>query len=122
MPLHCRRFVDFLLLDHCGHAGRENGHLQATYDQLVAWGISRKYIAGAIREAVDRGLVEVTMTGGLFGLTNRRTPSRYRLTWIGTLRPSGKATNEWRRFKKKTVSREPTVGTVHPSNQQREVA
>jgi hypothetical protein len=113
MSLHCRRFVDFLILDHCSHGGRENGNLQATYDQLVRYGIPRKRIANAIREAVARGLVEVMRKGGLFGMEARRTTSLYRLTWYGTISPARYPTNEWSSFKegKFSVSRVGTVGS-----------
>ena len=66
--IHCRRFVDYLMIEQGNHSGRENGRLQATYNQLVAFGIPRKRISGAIREAVERGLVEVTRKGGLYGV------------------------------------------------------
>ena len=122
MSIHCRRFIDFLMIDHCSHAGRENGRLQATYDQLARSSISRKRIAAAIQEAVERGLVEVTRRGGLYGAECRRTPSLYRLTWIGTVNPAGRATNEWQRFKPKKISPRPHVGTVRVPLKQREVA
>jgi hypothetical protein len=121
--IHCRRFVDFLLLDHVGHAGRENGHLQATYDQLARSGLSRKFIPRAIREAVERGLVRVTRQGGLYGLQCRRTTSMYRLTWIGTLDPLGRATNEWKSFRKvQKKSPHPHAGTAAEPSQQQKVA
>lgn len=122
MSIHCRRFIEFLLIEHCNHAGRENGHLQATYDQLVEWGLPRKRIADAIREAVKRGLVKVTRQGGLYGVENRRTPSLYRLTWIGTLNPANKPTNEWKRFSSEKISRRPHGGTVEASKKAREAA
>ena len=119
MSYPCRRFIDFLMIEHCNHAGLENGHLQATYYQLSSQGISRKRIASAIREAVDRGLVEVTRRGGLYGLESRRTTSRYRLTWVGTLKPACTATNEWLGFKSKTKSPSPQMGTVCTGPKQR---
>jgi hypothetical protein len=122
MSVHCRKFIDFLMIEHCNHAGRENGKLQATYDQLSASGLARKRIASAIREAVDRGLVDVTRRGGLYGAVAHRTTSRYRLTWIGTLVPACGPTNEWQRFKRKTNSPHPPVGTVRTTNIQRKVA
>ena len=120
--IHCRKLIDCLLCEHCNHAGRENGNLIATYDQLVAWGIWRKKINGAIREAVERGLLVIMKRGGRYGEESCRTASRYRITWIGTINPRSKATNEWRRFKKKVISRVPTVGTVCHAENQRKVA
>jgi len=120
--IRCRRFIDFLMVEQGNHAGRENGKLRATYDQLSKWGIPRKRIAAAIREASERGLVEVTTRGGLFGPESRRTPSRYRLTWIGTLDPSRYATNEWKRFSCKRISRDPSEDTAQTVKKHRVVA
>lgn len=96
--IHCLRFIFCLLAEHCGHAGRENGHLVATYVQLEQAGVRRQRIAAAIREAVRRGLVVVELRGGLYGVDNCRTASRYRLTWIGCIDGRRTPTNEWRKF------------------------
>lgn len=122
MSHHCRKFIDFLMIEHCNHAGRENGNLQATYDQLTSAGLTRKRISGAIREAERRGLVEVMKRGGLFGVNAHRSTSRYRLTWIGTVDPPCKATNEWQRFKRKIVFPGPPVGTVQFSFRRQKAA
>lgn len=66
--IHCRRLLDFLWIENCNHAGRENGRLQATYNQLERFGLQRRRIKGAIEEAARRGLVEVTRKGGLYGI------------------------------------------------------
>ena len=122
MSIHCRKFLDFLCVEHCNHAGLQNGGLQATYDQLAKAGLSRKRISNAIREADARGLVRVMRQGGLYGLDARRTTSLYRLTWIGTITPQGYATNEWKKFVKKKKFRVPHVGTVQKPEKRREVA
>ena len=109
MSGHCHKFVSFLMADHCYSGGIENGNLQATYDQLSRI-IPRKRISGAIREAVERGLVRITRQGGMYGLESRRTTSLYRLTWIGTLRPAGSPTNEWRKYRKQGSRRGPRRG------------
>ncbi len=122
MSIHCRRFVDFLMVEHCNHAGRENGKLQATYDQLVRQGIPRKRIAGAIREAVARGLVVVTRHGGLYGAVSCRTPSLYRLTWIGCIKTQSTATNEWKSITEKKIPPVPCAGTAAMRKKSRKVA
>src|SRR5271169_793900 len=94
MTIDCRRLVDVLLIENCNHAGRENGRLAATYDQLEQAGIRRERILPAIEEAIGRGLIERTVKGGLFGSPVKRTASRYRLTWYGCLVPPKEATNE----------------------------
>ncbi len=100
------RVVTFLMIEHLSEAGRENGNLNAGYDRLARWGVSRRCIAPAIRELVTRGLVRITVKGGIYGPDQKRTPSTYRLTWIGTLNPECAPTNDWRRFnRKRSVSR-----------------
>ena len=91
LGINARRFVDFLLLDHMGHAGRENGRLKATYDQLVAFGITRRLIGAAIGQAEKAGLVD-SSKGGM------RVPTTYALTFYAL--PDGTpASNKWMRYK-----------------------
>jgi hypothetical protein len=111
MSRYCFRFVAFLMLEYMNHAGRENGRLQATFTQLVAFGISRRKIEPAINEAVQHGLVAVERRGGLYGADQCRTTSLYRLTWIGCVNPAREATNEWKRYKRKIISPVPHGGT-----------
>jgi len=86
------RLLDRLEIDHASHAGRENGALMATYDQLVAYGIPRSEIREAIDEAEFLGLARCER-GGRWGGTNR--PSRYRLTYYAD-RDLNPASNEWK--------------------------
>lgn len=69
---------------------------------------------------VDAG--KVTRRGGLFGVEAHRTPSRYRLTWIGTIKPACRPTNEWKRFRQKIKSPHPHVGTEETASTQQKVA
>jgi hypothetical protein len=108
---NCLRFISTLMLDHVEHAGRENGRLQATFAELVAGGLSRRKISAAIAEAVERGLVTIERRGGLYGVGVHRTPSLFRLTWIGCIKPARPATNEWRYFEK-IISPVPHGGTT----------
>lgn len=87
------RLIDFLLIEHRNHAGRENGALLATYDQLSAYGLTRSEIKAAIFEAGFLGLVKVTHSGGRFAGNNK--PSTYRLTFYAD-RDGSPATNEWK--------------------------
>ncbi len=80
--VNCRKLIDFLMLDHCRHAGQENGNLMATYDQLVDYGLTRNCIAAAIWEAEKLGLI-LCRHGGRYHGSN--APNRYTLTWKGTL-------------------------------------
>ena len=90
--INCARFLDFLFSEHMCHAGRENGALKATYNQLTAWGIGRRYISAAIAEAEFLGLVR-TERGGYFG--GRTEYSLYRLTFYADM-DGNYPTNEWK--------------------------
>jgi len=94
LGIHARRLLDLLELDHASHAGRGNGALMATYDQLADFGISRRKIKDAIREAHRLGFIEVEY-GGRWNMTNR--PSLFRLTYY-TDRDGNPPTNDWRRY------------------------
>jgi hypothetical protein len=79
--IHVMRLLDYFELEHCAHAGKENGFLQATYEQLVRHGIGRRFIRPAIAEAVARGLLKITHQGGYRG-AGRLDPSYYQLTYL----------------------------------------
>jgi hypothetical protein len=101
--INCVRLIDFLEIEHLKHGGNDNGSLLAPYLQLVAFGLTRRLIANAIREGESRGLLHVER-GGKRGTTMTEL-SRYRLTflWSKTLNPEGywewhEPTNEWKLF------------------------
>src|SRR5277367_1080193 len=48
--INARRLIDRLLVEHCNHAGRENGHLTATHEQLRAYGMTAESVRPAIEE------------------------------------------------------------------------
>ena len=91
--INCVRLIDCLQIDHMNHAGQENGNLKATYDQLVAYGLSRSRISDAITEADFLGLIRC-LRGGRWGETNQ--PSLYRLTYLPG-RDISKPSNDWKR-------------------------
>ena len=111
--INCRRLIDFLELEHLRHAGVENGSLLAPYTQLVRFGITRRLIAEAIREAEARGLIQLER-GGKKG-TVMTELSRYRLTYQWTkTRKSGhwdwlEPSDDWKRYAKPEIG--PTSGT-----------
>lgn len=102
--INCIRLIEFLLIEHMGHGGMENGRLAAPYNHLVAFGITRRLIPGAISEAEERGLIDVDR-GGRRG-TVYNDVSRYRLTFYATrTKDAGTGwwtwiapTDEWRRY------------------------
>lgn len=87
----CRRFIDFLHIEHMNHAGTMNGHLKATYDQLQRAGISRRWIKSVIDEAEALGLVCV-QRGGPWWKPNRA--STYTLTYYAV--DDTPAENRWK--------------------------
>ena len=85
--LYARMMFDALLVDHMSHAGQCNGSLMATFEQLTAVGIPRKFIPATIAELDRLGLVAREHIGG------RDDPSRYRLTCFGV--GLSKPTDDW---------------------------
>src|SRR5271167_4409548 len=50
-------------VEHLSHGGAENGRLPVTYLQFEEWGVRRHSVAGAIRELVALGIIEITRHG-----------------------------------------------------------
>jgi hypothetical protein len=104
------RLLDRIELEHCAHAGRENGYLTVPYNQFVEAGIGRRFIKAAIDEAVRLGLLIVER--GLYRGGARRQPSRYRLTYLKwKFVPAAGApyylepTHDWRHFRPEKKAR-----------------
>ncbi|MBT8005662.1 MAG: hypothetical protein HN578_22345 [Rhodospirillales bacterium] len=90
MGTNTRRLIDFLILEHCRHAGTENGNLMAPYRQLNDYGLSNRLIPAAIEEGELLGLIRCKRGG----YRTDNEASRYRLTWMGTA--ENPASNEWK--------------------------
>ncbi len=93
LSLTGRRLLDFLLIENMNHAGTDNGALLATKDQLMAFGLSRRLIAPAVRELVFLGLVRVER--GRLTRGGVKAPNLYRLTFYAD-NEGAPATNEWK--------------------------
>lgn len=91
MTINEHRFVERLEIDHLTHAGRENGKLRATYEQLEAFGIGRRLIARTCDSLQQKGIIDATK-GGM------RIATRYALTWLPLHDGSGPS-NRWRTYK-----------------------
>jgi hypothetical protein len=78
--IHCTRLIDFLLIENMRHAGRENGYLAAPYNQLVGFGMGRRFISNAIKEAEALRLIEVVRGGKRNQVEDHM--SRYELTFL----------------------------------------
>jgi hypothetical protein len=116
------RLLDRIELEHCAHAGRENGYLAVPYQQFVEWGIGRRFIKTAIDEVVRLGLLVVYR--GLYRGGAKRQPSLYRLSYLKTkFVPAAGApyylepTHDWRHFRPENKARKSSrmVTTGEPS-------
>jgi hypothetical protein len=101
-----------LQVEHCRHAGKENGWLAVTYNQFVEWGVPRRAIKPTINHLVRVGLLVVERRGR--GHAGDGEPSLYRLTYLKSkfvpvagspyyLEP----TNDWEKFETKTKASKP---------------
>jgi hypothetical protein len=100
LGINARRFVDFLMLENMAHGGKENGRLKAPYEQLETFGVGARYLADAIREAEDLGLVDCRR-GGM------RVATIYALTWL-PLYDGTPATHRWRLYRNLDLRPPPT--------------
>jgi hypothetical protein len=75
LGINARRLIDFLMIEHMSHGGKENGCLLAPRDQLVAFGIGYRLITPAIAEAKASRFVAVRPGKG-------RRPTTFTLTWL----------------------------------------
>ena len=116
------RLLDRIELEHCAHAGRENGYLTVTYDQFVEVGIGRRFIKPAIQDAMQLGLLEVYPR--LYRGGARCRPNLYRLTYLrAKFVPAAGAphylepTHDWRHFRPEKKARKSSrmVTTDEPS-------
>jgi hypothetical protein len=97
LSIHARRVLEFLLMEHMGHAGRENGNLGASYLQLEAWGVSTGDVSKGIGELEAAGFIRCTWKAKRQA-HGTAPPSTYALTWYPThygTRHEGKATHDW---------------------------
>jgi hypothetical protein len=67
-------------VEHCHHAGKENGYLIVTYDQFVEWGIRRNDIKTTLDELARARLLVVEHKGR--ARHGDGDPSLYRLTYL----------------------------------------
>jgi hypothetical protein len=114
LPDKARRVLDRLELEHMRHGGAENGSLPCTYSDFVKHGIRRASVALAIRQSVALGFLEITFRGGR-AVSDYRTPSRYRLTYLNGRHTSAIRTDDWKRI----ATREDAEATLHRAAEER---
>jgi hypothetical protein len=90
--INARRFVDFLLIEHMRHGGKDNGKLLAPYRQLGAFGIGDRRVSEAIAEAEEIGLVDCRRAG-------LRVATTYTLTWL-PMHDGTTPSNRWREYRR----------------------
>lgn len=88
LSIHARRLIDFLLIEHMSHGGRDNGRLLAPRQQLIAFGIHPAFISEAIDKTEHVGLIDCKRGTG-------RSPNVYGLTWLPR-GPGEPPTHRWR--------------------------
>lgn len=99
LSVNGHRLISFLQIEHCSHAGRENGNLMATHQQLREYGLIGDQIRPAIEEAEFLGLLQFER-GGRWANSNR--PSLYRLTFYAD-REGNPPTDDWKRLDKTQI-------------------
>lgn len=117
MPLCARRALDRIILENMAHAGKANGDLIVTFDDLTTSGVGgRSGVARAIRILEALGFIDVTIQGHRsFG--GAHLPSRYALTWLP--RSDGRpATNRWRRIATIGEARELVQRAAQPGHRE----
>ena len=107
LTLPARRILDRLEIELMWHAGKNNGDLICTYRDFTTHGIRRPSIAGALRQAVELGFVEITQRGRRSA--DHGCPAHYRLTYLPT--EDAEPTDEWAQIrpnaKRPLISRSP---------------
>jgi hypothetical protein len=81
LGIYERRALDALEVEHCAHAGRENGYLILTFDTALDWGIPYNAYKRTMARLCDLKLVEQTHKGRYRGGA-KLDPNLYRLTYL----------------------------------------
>ena len=90
-----------LMVEHCNHAGKENGRLAVSWDAFQAASLHRSTIAQTLDEVTRLGFVRVVDEGHkAYGSALGRRAT-YRLTFAGVVGDdSGLPTNDWEAISK----------------------
>jgi hypothetical protein len=96
LSLSAHRVIARIRIELAGHGGKDNGKLPVTFQNFMDYGIHRKGIAPAIREAAALGFIRITRPGRA-GNAEFRTATLYALTHLPT-DDQPAATNDWQRI------------------------
>src|SRR5262249_53319256 len=99
LSLSAHRVISRIEIELANHGGNDNGRLPVTKQDLIAYGISARLVAPAIRECEALGFIRVT-EHGRGGNAEHRQPNKFFLTFTHcrTSR-SEPPTHDWRKFK-----------------------
>jgi hypothetical protein len=97
LSLSAHRIIARIEIELAAHGGTMNGRLPVTYGDFRRYGVDPKSIAGAIRETVELGFVEVTERGRPSKSDFGRHPNLFRLTYRRGERLDEEPTHEWKR-------------------------
>jgi hypothetical protein len=99
LSLSGRRVIDRLEIELAHHGGNDNGRLPVTKLDFMAYGISARLVAPAIREAQALGFIRVTERGR-GGNAEHRQPNLFFLTFAHARNSRAEPpTHDWRKIK-----------------------
>jgi hypothetical protein len=93
------QFLNRLDIELAHHGGNNIDRLPVTYENLIDYGMARRQIPPAMREAIALGFAECTRRGR-GGNASNRAPSLWRITYLhGRDSRAAPPTHEWRKIK-----------------------
>jgi hypothetical protein len=93
-PRPLKRVLERLEIEHMRHGGLNNGHLYVSFDQFVAYRLSRKIVKPTLTLGTALGLLEVIQDEEAFR-GDIRPSNRYRLTYVPA-KNAASPTDEWK--------------------------
>jgi hypothetical protein len=99
LSLSGHRLISRIEIELADHGGNDNGRLPVTKEDFIAYGISGRMVAPAIREVEALGFIRVTQHGH-GGNAEYRRPNHFLLTFAyGRDSRANPPTHDWRKIK-----------------------
>jgi hypothetical protein len=99
LSLSGHRLISRIEIELANHGGNDNGRLPVTKEDFIAYGISGRMVAPAIREVEALGFIRVTQRGH-GGNAEHRRPHHFLLTFAyGRESLANPPTHDWRKIK-----------------------